>query len=387
VSGARQSGKTTLVSQVADKNSVFRTLDNKASLAIAKEDPQEFARNPAGTMIIDEVQKAPDLMNEIKIAVDKDDRTGQYLLTGSANIQTITTISDSLAGRIAHIRLRPLTQGEMLKKNPTFLERAFARKFPLQIKGYDKAKIFDLAFSGGYPEVVKKNDEMFRKQWHLEYIDALINRDMRDLENIKRRDALLDLVKILAGWSSKYMDNVKIGGQLDLSKPTFDTYLNALELMFVFEKVMPWTRTDYEYIGKKPKFYSTDTGLMTSILNWNKNEVLLDSDRAGKLMETFVFQELSAQIDVNKYEYSLYQYRDHKNHEIDFIVEKADKSLIGIEVKASHSISKSDFAPQIWFKDNIIKGGKSYTGYVMYAGEDVLRFGEDMIAIPVGSLW
>lgn len=387
VSGARQSGKTTLVNQIVDENSVFRTLDSKDSLAIAKEDPQEFVRNPKGTMIIDEVQKAPDLMNEIKIAVDKDDRPGQYLLTGSANIQTLATISDSLAGRIAHIRLRPLTQGELAEEKPTFLERIFARNFPLQIKGYNKSKIFDRAFGGGYPEAVKKKDERFRRQWYLEYVDSLINRDMRDLENIKRHDVLMDLLKVLAGWSSKYMDNVKIGGQLDLSKPTFETYLNALELMFIFEKVMPWTKTDYEYIGKKPKFYSTDTGLMASILNWNKDEVLLDPDRAGKLMETFVFQELAAQIDVNKYEYSLYQYRDHKKHEVDFIVERADKSLAGIEVKASHSVSKSDFAPQVWFRDNIAKGKSPYTGYVMYAGEDVLRFGEDMIAIPIASLW
>jgi predicted AAA+ superfamily ATPase len=157
--------------------------------------------------------------------------------------------------------------------------------------------------------------------------------------------------------------------------------------MFVYEKVMPWTKTDYGYVGRKPKFYSTDTGLMASVLNWSKNDVLLDSDRSGKLFETFVFQELAAQVDVNKYDYSLYQYRDHKKHEIDFIVENADKSLIGIEVKASHSVSKSDFSPQIWFRDNIIKGGKSYTGYVMYAGENVLRFSEDMIAIPVASLW
>jgi predicted AAA+ superfamily ATPase len=387
VSGARQSGKTTLVGQAAAKNSTFRTLDNTASLAAALGDPREFVRNPAGTMIIDEVQKAPNLMNEIKIAVDKDGRAGQYLLTGSANIRTLPAISDSLAGRIAHIRLRPLTQGEILGEKPAFLERAFAREFPLQIKGYDKSKIFDIAFRGGYPEAVKKNDARLRREWHLEYVNTLITRDMRDLENIRRQDALLDMVRILAGWSGKYMDQAKVGGQLDISKPTFETYLNALELMFVYEKVMPWTKTDYGYVGRKPKFYSTDTGLMASVLNWNKDEALLDPDKAGKLFETFVFQELAAQVDVNKYDYSLYQYRDHKKHEIDFIVEKADKSLIGIEAKASHSISKSDFTTHLWFRDNIIKRERPYTGYVMYAGEDALRFGDDMIAIPAASLW
>ena len=387
ISGARQSGKTTLANQIAGKNCTFRTLDNNVSLNMALEDPREFVRNPSGTMIIDEVQKAPLLLNEIKIAVDKDSRPGQYLLTGSANIQTLPKINDSLAGRITHRRLRPLTQGEILGVKPIFLEKAFSKKFPLQIKGYNKSKIFDLAFRGGYPEAVKKNDERLRKQWHLEYINSLINRDMRDLENLKRQDVLSDLVRILAGWSSKFMDNAKIGGQLAVSKPTFETYLNALELMFVFEKALPWTKTDYEYAGKKPKFYSTDTGLMVSVLGWNKNEVLLDPDRSGKLMETFIFQELSAQIDIDKYDYSLYQYRDHKKHEIDFIIERTDNSLIGIEVKASHSIDKSDFEPQIWFRDNIIKGSREYTGYVIYSGEDVLRYSKDMIALPAAALW
>ena len=387
IAGARQTGKTTLTSQVADRHSTFRTLDNETFLAMAKQDPRGFIKNPKGTMIIDEVQKAPSLMAEIKIAVDKDDRKGQYLLTGSANIQTLPTISDSLAGRITHIRLRPFTIGEILGRKPQFLARAFNKDFPAQIKGYDKETIFDLSFRGGYPEALKITDEKDRKMWHLDYIENLITKDMKDLENIKRQAALKDLVKTLAGWSSKYMDNAKMGGQLDLSKQTLETYINALELMFMFEKVPPWTKTDYEYIGKKPKFYATDTGLMASILNWKKDDILLEPDRSGKLMETFVFQELAAQIDLEKYNYSLYQYRDHKRHEIDMIIEREDRSLLGIEVKAGHKVSSDDFAPQRWFVNNIIKQQKNYVGIVLYSGEDVLQFDDNMFAVPVPALW
>ena len=386
ISGARQTGKTTIARQVADKNSVFRTLDDESVLALAKHDPREFVRNHSGTMIIDEIQKAPELISEIKIAVDKDNRKGQYLLTGSANMQTLRKISDSLAGRISHIRLRPLATGEILGKKPAFFERLFAKDFPMQIKGYDKEAIFNLAFRGGYPEAVQITNEKERKSWHLDYIESLLRKDLREIENLKRQDALLDLVKILAGWSSKYMDNAKIGSQMNIAKPTLETYINALEQMFIYEKVRPWIRTDYEYVGKKPKFFSTDTGLMCSILNWSKPDILLDPDRAGKLMETFVFQELAVQLGLSR-NYSLYQYRDYKKHEVDFLVKKEGDRLVGIEVKSSSKISKSDFTPQIWFKENILKGKTPYNGIVLYSGEHTLPFGDGLFAVPIAALW
>ncbi|MCL2044657.1 MAG: ATP-binding protein [Treponema sp.] len=392
ISGARQAGKTTLVRQAAGKGGVFRTLDDKTTMMLAQQDPREFVKNRDETLVIDEIQKVPDLMPEIKLAVDKDNRNGQYLLTGSANIRTLPAISDSLAGRITHIRLRPLTQGEIMGCRPQFLEMAFEGSFPMQIKNYDKEAIFDLAFRGGYPEAVRLTGTAERKQWFSDYIESLLERDLRDIENIRRQDALQDLVKILASWSSKYMDNAKIGAKMSLTKQTLETYINALERMFIFEKVPPWIKTDYEYIGRKPKLYATDTGLMAAILGWKQADVLnsfetADTDRAGKLMETFVFQELAAQVDVGHYDYSLRQYRDYKHREIDFLIERTDGAILGVEVKASSSVSKDDFASQIWFKNTIIKGKMPYKGLVLYSGEDTLSFGNGMWAIPIAALW
>ena len=350
------------------------------------DDPSEFVRNPSlDTMVIDEIQKIPELMSEIKLAVDKDNRPGQFLITGSTNLQTISRIDDSLAGRIKHIRLRPLTIGEILGKKPTFLQRVFTGAFPLKIKGFDKNIIFDFAFTGGYPEALRINDQKDRKEWHRDYLGSLIKKDLNDIDKIRRSDAVWDLVKILAGWSGNYMDKSKITSTLEISRPTFDAYSNALEALFLFERVFPWVKTDYELVGKKSKIYMTDTGLMTSLLNWKQEDVMLNSDRSGKLMETFVFQELAAQIDLDS-DYSLYQYRDTKKREIDFIVEKADEGLAGFEVKASRSVSKEDFAPQIWFKNNIAKN-LPYRGNVLYSGEDTLSFGDGMLAIPIAALW
>jgi predicted AAA+ superfamily ATPase len=337
-------------------------------------------------MVIDEIQKVPYLLSEIKLAVDKNNRPGQYLITGSANLQTLATINDSLAGRIKHIRLRPLTVGEILKNKPTFLERAFRGNFPVQIKGYDKDAIFDFAFRGGYPEAVRIKNTKERKEWHRDYINNLINKDLYDIEKIRRLDTISDLVKILAGWSGKFMDKAKIGSTLEISKPTFDIYINALISLFIFERVPPWTKTDYGLAGKKSKIYATDTGLMASLLNWKREDLYLDSDKSGKLMETLVFQEIAAQIDLDS-DYSLYQYRDTKKREVDFLIEKEDEGLVGIEVKASRRVSIEDFAPQIWFKENIIKNKTPYHGMVLYTGEDTLSFGNGMLAVPAAALF
>ena len=386
VSGGRQTGKTTLLNQVLAKDSVLLSLDDVNLLKSAKDDPKGFIKHASGTMFIDEVQKAPALIPEIKMAVDRNNRPGQYVLTGSANIQTLPIITDSMAGRNKRIRLRPLTVGETLNRKPQFLERAFAMRFPRKIPGYDKERIFDLAFRGGYPEAVRLRNQKDRKEWYRDYRDDLINKDLKDLQNIRRQDALQELVLILAGWSAKYMDTAKIGGSLALSKPTLETYINALESLYIFERVSPWVRTDYERVGRSPKFYAADTGFMTSILGWNKNDIMRDCDRSGKLMETFVFQELAAHVDLNG-DYHLFQYRDYKKHEVDFLIERDDRAMVGIEVKSSHSVSKEDFAPQIWFRENIIKGKASYNALVLYSGEDTLSFGNGLLAVPIAALW
>jgi predicted AAA+ superfamily ATPase len=230
------------------------------------------------------------------------------------------------------------------------------------------------------------------REWYKDYIDSLITRDLKDIANIRRLDSLRDLVGILASWSGKFMDIASICSSLAISKITVESYINALLALYLFEKTAPWIYSDYDRIGRRAKLYAADTGLMASVLGWNLEEALLDADRAGKLMETFVFQELSAQVDLDS-RYKLSQYRDRENREIDFIVKDKDGSMIGLEVKAGHNVSKKDFTHLEWFKNNLAKE-KRFTGIVLYSGEDTLSFGSsnskgtaDMIAVPIAALW
>ncbi|MCL2481729.1 MAG: ATP-binding protein [Spirochaetaceae bacterium] len=386
ISGARQAGKTTLAKQVLDKNSIFRPLDVDVFYRSAVDDPTGFVKNDNGTMVIDEVQKVKKLITEIKYAVDNNNRSGQYLLTGSANIFSLPEVSESMAGRVKNIRLRPLTQGEVLRKKPTFLKRAFNMDFPKQITGYDKKAIFDLAFRGGFPEVVRLKTQKNRKEWHIDYISALLKNDLKDVANISRQDTLKDLIALLAAWSGKFMDISPVCSSLGLSRPTVVSYINILESLFLFDRLAPWIKTDYDRVGRSYKYYVGDTGFMTAVLGWKQEDILLDVDRSGKLMETFVFHELASQIDLDS-SYSLYQYRDREKREIDFLVEREDGALIGIEVKASHSVSLGDFSHQKSFRENILKNKKPYIGLVLYSGEQTLSFKENFFAVPISVLW
>ena len=391
ITGARQSGKTTLSQQVLPDKNDYRTLDDTDMLRIALSDPKGFVQNNSGTMVIDEIQKAPGLIPEIKQAVDRDKRPGQYILTGSANILSLPIISDSLAGRAKYINLRPLSTGEVLRKAPSFLKKAFKGDFPDKITGYNKKDIIELAFRGGFPEAVALKNTRQRKDWHNDYIQTILTRDLKDISNIRRLDVLQNLFKILASWSGKFMEVSSISSSLAVNKITLDSYINTLVLMYMFERVPPWLKTDYDRVGKRSKLYALDTGVLSSILGWNQNEVFLNADTSGKLIETFVFQELSAQIGLDS-KYSLTQYRDRLDREIDFLVERqsADNekgAVLGIEVKAGHNVSAEDFKHQKWFEENILKFKKPYMGLVLYSGERVIRFNKNMIAVPTAALW
>jgi len=386
LSGARQTGKTTLMRQIAGKTMDYRSLDDVDFLTIATEDPKGFVKNSqAKTMAIDEIQKAPKLIPEIKMLVDKNNRNGQFLLTGSANLQTLPSVTESLAGRVKNIRLRPLIMSEISSSKPLFLEKAFNKNFPLKIEGFGKSEILEIAFRGGYPEAVRLKKITEQREWYKDYLKTLLEHDLRDIANIRRQNALKELLGILASWSAKYIDVSAIGSSLSLNKHTLESYINALVSLYLFEHVSPWLKTDYDRVGRRTKLYATDTGLMASILGWNIKEVLQNHDRSGKLVETFIFQEIAAHVDLEGS--SLYQYRDRENREIDFIVEREDGALLGIEVKAGHNVSREDFKHLEWFSKNILKGKNNFLGIVLYSGDRTIHFSENMLAVPTAALW
>jgi len=331
IAGARQCGKTTLAKELSRPGTIYRTLDDVTLLDSALDDPHGFVHHDDELMIIDEIQKALVLLQAIKKDVDENQLQGRFLLTGSANIQALPNVNESLAGRIKKIRLRPLVQGE--------------------IHG--------------------------------------TQHDLKDIINIKRQDAMKELLSVLAAWSSKAMDVSAIGSGLSLTRQTITTYINALEVLYLIEKLPVWPKTDYDRVSKQDKIFMADTGLMSAILNWRFEKVRLDGDQNGKLIETFVFTQLLAHIEALELQgerYSIYHYRDREKREVDFIIENEDGDILGIEVKAGSSVTRDSFKHLKWFRDNIANE-RSLVGVVLYTGDQIASFGDGMWAVPINILW
>lgn len=194
------------------------------------------------------------------------------------------------------------------------------------------------------------------------------------------------LVEIVAAWSSKLLTIADIASGLSIKRPTVESYLAALEALYLIDRVPAWTKTDYERVGKQDKLFMSDSGLMASILNWRMEQVQYDADRIGKLVETFIYNELAALSDLEE-DYRLYHYRDRQQHEIDFLVERqSDGALMGVEVKASATLGKNAFKSLRWFRDNIA-GDRAFIGLVLYSGDQVLNFGDHLHALPHSAVW
>lgn len=385
LAGARQCGKTTLARELDDYGSEYRTLDDFTLRQAAASDPQGFLKHDKQFLIIDEIQRVPDLLPAIKKVVDENTTSGQFLLTGSANIQSLPNVQESLAGRIAKLRLRPLAIGEIKGSEPTFLDRAFRGRLKAPKHHVDRDELIALACAGGFPEG-RLLEGRQRRRWHRDYIDAMMDRDLRDITRIHRQDAMRQLMDILAAWSSKFMNIAGIGASLSIQKPTLLSYINAIEALYLIERVKPWAKTDYDRVGKHHKLFMADSGLMASLLGWNEEQIRFDSDRSGKLIETFAFNELAALVDASDGKYELFHYRDREKREIDFIIEREDGALLGIEIKAGSAVRGADFKHQRWFKQNLA-GERPYTGIALYSGEHQVSFGDGMLALPFGSLW
>lgn len=385
LTGPRQCGKTTLCRTICNDNIEYRTLDNRNLLEAARNDPAGFIKHSKSTLIIDEIQLAPELLLAIKEHVDLDDQKGQFLLTGSSNINSIPSVRESLAGRITNIRLRSFTQGEIAGTEPNFLDLVFSGKLQMQQLTCSQDDVISRALIGGFPEVIQYSEKA-KRNWHQDYITSILERDLKDIVNIRRKDSMRSLVAILAAWSSNFIDISAIGADLAINRITLESYINALETLYLIERVRPWTKTDYEIVGKKDKIFFSDTGLMSSILGWKQELIRFDSDRIGKVVETFIFQELAAQINYYMGEYELFHYRDKQKREIDFIVERDDGMLALIEVKAGSAINAKAFRHIKYFKAHIAPQRK-IVGIVLYSGEHIISYGDNMWAVPISIFW
>ena len=386
--GPRQSGKSTIAKELAeaDEDIEYRNLDDPATLNDADTDQRSFVMHNQRMLIIDEVHRVPNLVRYVKLQVDEDNTPGRYLLTGSADVTGLPQVAESLAGRVAEIRLRPLTQGEILLAAPSFIKRCFEQDFKSRSEvDCSFEKILPLALRGGFPEVLELT-EAERFKWHTDYVKVMLARDLQEIANIQRAGELRKILQVVAAWSAKGLNMSQIGAKLKMHRQTMASYLNYLEALFMVDFVPSWGKTQHSKVMKRDKLFMSDSGLMASLLGITTEKLHHSPDLAGAVMETFTCNELLAQVDASDYEYDLYHFEYNSQREIDFILEDHTGALVGIEVKAHSRFDTSDFRHLKWFRQNLASG-RPFVGIVLYTGNRVLNFSDNLWLIPFTELW
>ena len=380
--GPRQSGKTTLA-QSFGSDRRFISLDDPATRNAALTDPVGLIRD-ADRAIIDEIQRAPDLMLAIKQSVDADRRPGRFLVTGSANILTLRDMQDSMAGRIEMLPLLPLSQDELAANGPArFLDRLFAGDSFLGA-GRDR-DLIGRVLTGGYPDAVIRDDAVRRRDWFAAYAKAIAERDLPDIANVERAADLPLFLRMLAALNGQPVNATDLGGRLKIDRKTAQRYLALAEQIFVVRTLPAWSSNSVKRLMKSPKLHFVDSGLAAMLARVTAAQLAHDKTPFGNLLESFVLAELDKQCGWSEGRYDFSHFRDLGGSEVDIVVEDSEGRLAGIEVKASATVTAKDFAGIAKLADAM--GDRFVGGVVFYDGSDALPFGDKRRALPISALW
>lgn len=394
VVGPRQAGKSTLASVVAEERGArYVTLDDDGPRAAANEDPTGFVESAALPLCIDEFQKAPALLPAIKARVDRARAggkrpAGMFMLTGSANVWATHRISESLAGRAERVSLWPLSQGELLGRRESFIDDLFAgRVAQIANAPIGRSAIAGALSTGGYPEAVARRDPRRRGRWFEEYVAMTLERDVRDLvRNAQQLDELPTLLRLTASRISGLLSPTGIARDADMSRPTAQRYLALLEQLFLLIRARAWNRNIGQRLIKAPKVWLPDTGLACQLLDYDQTRFEEDETAlAGALFENFVAMELVKQAAWAKAGVRIHHLRTAGGREVDVLIEKADGSVCGIEVKLGATPHSRDFAALRHLQSKL--GPRFKLGAVIHTGPETLPFGQGLWALPVSALW
>lgn len=384
LAGPRQAGKTTLVRQISGNGARYLTLDDELTLMSAREDPVGMIRS-LDRAVIDEIQRAPSLLLAIKKSVDEDRRPGRFLLTGSANLMALPTVADSLAGRMETLLLLPLSQSEIEGQSVNWLDSVFAGQIPRQGTQALGSDLVDRVLRGGYPEAISRSTPRRRIAWARQYIDALIQRDVRDVSGIEKLDQLPRFLHALAQTAGQMCNYTQLGGQVGLDSKTAAKYVGVFEQMYLLRRVDVWARNRLSRVVKSAKLQFIDSGLLATLLELSAEEVQQDRTRFGNVLESFVYGELLKATTTAEGGYSLMYYRDADKVEVDMVIENAAGHLVGVEVKASATVKESNLRGLR--KLASLAGNQFKMGILLYDGDETLPLGDNIWAAPLATLW
>lgn len=386
IHGPRQCGKTTLARMAGDRRGyAYFSFDDDVTLAAATADPAGFVADLPERSILDEVQRTPGLFAALKMAVDRRRTPGRFLLTGSANVLLVPKLSDSLAGRMEILRLHPLAQCELTGQAPRFLDQLFDGSF--KTLTYDRLGV-DLPqriAAGGYPAALARGTARRRTAWYRDYVETMVQRDVRDLARVSAFDALPRLLTLVAGQTARLLNITDLAGPFHLSRPTIHDYVTLLERVFLLDTLTPWHSNRLARLIKTPKLHIGDTGVACALLGLDAAALGRDRATQCQLLETFVYQELRRQASWAETMIRFHHFRDKDGAEVDIVLERGAHEVAGVEVKAAATVSSSDFSGLRKLK--AATGKRFAAGVVLYDGETSAGFGDGLYAVPIRALW
>ena len=382
--GPRRAGKTTLARSMSNGGRVYLTLDDQTTLEAARTDPTAFVRG-LDLAIIDEVQRAPDLMLAVKKAIDDDYRPGRFLLTGSANVMTLPRVADSLAGRMETIKLLPLSRSEVLGRRPTFLNAVFASHLLKPKNAIIGKPLVDLTLIGGFPEAMMRPGGRRRQDWGRSYFTSVLTRDLRDIADVEKLTELPKFVRLLAEHTGQLVNYSELGKGIGVNYKTAQRYIGLLEQIFLVASLAPWHTNAIKRIVKTPKLHFLDSGLLATSRGLTADRLTHNRVVFGALLETFVFAEIMKLMTWSDIQLTVYHFRDQEKNEVDLVLERDDGMVAGIEIKANATVTASDFSGMKKLAEAC--GSKFAYGVVLYDGDTVVPFGSKLVAAPLSCLW
>lgn len=388
ISGARQTGKTTLVKKIAEEDhpAMYRSLDDITVQGAAKSDPMGFISNLSSPLVLDEIQLVPELLSAIKLAVDNDRHAGRFIITGSANVLNLPRVSESLAGRMEIFRLHTLSQGELENKREDFIDSIFNRQ--IRYSGRVNrvgSSLWTRVYKGGYPEIHLRSTSSRREAWFSNYVNTILQRDIRELANINGLTQMPRLLEILAARLGSQLNFAELSRTLRIPQTSLKRYLALFETTFLIQRLLPWSGNLGKRLVKTPKVYFTDTGLASYLCGAEMGETGRGKISKGPLVENFVLSELRKQAAWSRVKPRFFHFRSQTGQEVDIIMEDRKGNCVGIEVKASATVRPDDFKGLKWFAGQL--GKRFISGAVLYTGAESVPFGDRFAAYPLDILW
>jgi predicted AAA+ superfamily ATPase len=384
--GPRQSGKTTLA-RTLEPGHTYVTLDDEAALSFARSDPAGFVAALPKRVILDEIQRVPELLRTIKAAVDRDRRPGRFVLTGSANLLLLPGLGDSLAGRMEIIHLQPLTAAERMRRPGGFLSMFLAGRLKPAIVAAPHTEPLALAehvVAGGFPEAVRRSPARART-WHREYLRTLLERDVKDVARVRDASSVGRLFEMLVLRTGELLNVSSLGQDLGIRRETVEHHLEVCERLYLVRRLQPWHRNHAKRLTKSPKVHVVDSGLAATLSALTTSDHAGQRTRFGHLLESFVVQQLIAQAGWTDPDLRFWHYRDKDLVEVDLVITRGNETW-GVEVKSALTATPADGHGLRRLAEQC---GSDYRGgVVLYAGSSTFGLGNARdLAVPLARLW